>query len=108
MASAGGQIAFDPVKQLQRPALLLANGTVYLAFGSHADSPPFHGWVLGYDARTLAQTCVFNLTPNGDEGAIWAGRDGHGGRTKAALCMRWPATARLMPAAAARTTATAF
>ncbi len=71
MASAGGQIAFDPVKQLQRPALLLANGTVYLAFGSHADSPPFHGWVLGYDARTLAQTCVFNLTPNGDEGAIW-------------------------------------
>ncbi len=71
MASAGGQIAFDPVKQLQRPALLLANGTVYLAFGSHADSPPFHGWILGYDAKTLAQTCVFNLTPNGDEGAIW-------------------------------------
>ncbi len=71
MASAGGQVAFDPVKQLQRPALLLANGTVYLAFGSHADSPPFHGWILGYDARTLAQTCVFNLTPNGDEGAIW-------------------------------------
>lgn len=71
MASAGGQVTFDPVKQLQRPALLLANGTVYLAFGSHADSPPFHGWILGYDAKTLAQTCVFNLTPNGDEGAIW-------------------------------------
>ena len=71
MASVGGQVTFDPVKQLQRPALLLAHGTVYLAFGSHADSPPFHGWILGYDARTLAQTCVFNLTPNGDEGAIW-------------------------------------
>ena len=71
MASVGGQVAFDPVKQLQRPALLLANGAVYLAFGSHADSPPFHGWILGYNARTLAQTCVFNLTPNGDEGAIW-------------------------------------
>ncbi len=71
MASAGGQVAFDPLKQLQRPALLLAHGTVYLAFGSHADSPPFHGWILGYDAKTLAQTCVFNLTPNGDEGAIW-------------------------------------
>ncbi len=71
MASVSGQVAFDPVKQLQRPGLLLANGTVYLAFGSHADSPPFHGWILGYDVRTLAQTCVFNLTPNGDEGAIW-------------------------------------
>ena len=71
MASANGKVAFDPVKQLQRPALLLANGTVYLAFGSHADSPPFHGWILGYNAKTLAQTCVFNLTPNGDEGAIW-------------------------------------
>ncbi len=71
MASANGQVAFDPVKQLQRPALLLAGGTVYLAFGSHADSPPFHGWILGYDSKTLAQTCVFNLTPNGDEGAIW-------------------------------------
>ena len=71
MASVGGQVTFDPVKQLQRPALLLANGTVYLAFGSHADSPPFHGWILGYDARTLAQACVFNLTPNGDEGSIW-------------------------------------
>ncbi len=71
MANTNGQVVFDPVKQLQRPALLLANGMVYLAFGSHADSPPFHGWILGYDAKTLAQTCVFNLTPNGDEGAIW-------------------------------------
>jgi hypothetical protein len=71
MASVNGTIAFNPVKQLQRPALLLANGTVYLAFGSHADSPPFHPWILGYDAHTLAQTCVFNGTPNGDEGSIW-------------------------------------
>ena len=71
MASAKGQVTFNSVKQLQRPALLLTNGTVYLAFGSHADSPPFHGWILGYNARTLAQTCTFNLTPNGEEGAIW-------------------------------------
>ena len=71
MASVNGVVTFDPVKQLQRPALLLANGTVYLAFGSHADSPPFHPWILGYDAHTLVQTCVFNGTPNGDEGSIW-------------------------------------
>lgn len=71
MASNHGVVTFNPVKELQRPGLLLTGGVVYLAFGSHADSPPFHGWILGYDARTLAQTCVFNLTPNGDEGAIW-------------------------------------
>ena len=44
---------------------------VYLAFGSHADSAPFHGWILGYDARTLALRCTFNTTPNGSDGAIW-------------------------------------
>jgi len=71
MESDHGKVTFDPVKELQRPGLLLTGGVVYLAFGSHADSPPFHGWILGYDARTLAQTCAFNLTPNGDEGSIW-------------------------------------
>ncbi|MGI4789297.1 MAG: pyrrolo-quinoline quinone [Janthinobacterium lividum] len=71
MASVNGKIVFDPVKQLQRPGLLLVGGVVYLAFGSHADSPPFHPWILGYDAHTLAQVCVFNGTPNGDEGSIW-------------------------------------
>jgi len=70
-ASVNGVVAFDPVKQLQRPGLLLVNGVVYLAFGSHADAAPFHGWILGYDARTMKQVCVFNTTPNGAEGAIW-------------------------------------
>jgi hypothetical protein len=70
-ASADGRIVFDPVKHLQRASLLLLNGVVYLGFGSHADDPPFHGWILGYNAKTLAQVCVFNVTPNGSEGSIW-------------------------------------
>ncbi len=70
-ASENGVLTFDPLKQLQRPGLLLTNGVVYLAFGGHADSPPFHGWILGYDARTLQQVCVFCTTPNGSDGAIW-------------------------------------
>ena len=69
--SVNGRIAFDPVKHLQRASLLLANGVVYLGFGSHADSPPFHGWILGYSAKTLGRVCVFNVTPNGTEGSIW-------------------------------------
>lgn len=66
-----GQMPFDPVRQLQRTSLLLMNGVVYAAFGSHADQGVFHGWILGYNARTLAQTCAFNTTPDGSEGAIW-------------------------------------
>jgi hypothetical protein len=66
-----GQVAFNPVTQLQRTSLLLTGGVVYLAFGSHADVQPFHGWILGYDARTLAQTCVYNNSPNGSEASFW-------------------------------------
>jgi len=69
--SLNGRVTFDPVKHLQRAGLLLAGGVVYLGFGSHADDPPFHGWILGYDAKTLARVCVFNVTPNGTEGSVW-------------------------------------
>src|SRR5262249_10220936 len=64
---------FDPLMHLQRPALLLNNGTVYVAFGSHGDRMEWHGWVMGYDATTLAQTFVSAMTALGSnsEGAIW-------------------------------------
>ena len=48
--SSGGQIAFQSLYQMQRPGLLLLNGTVYIAFGSFDDKGPYHGWILGYDA----------------------------------------------------------
>ena len=69
--SVNGRVSFDPVKHLQRTGLLLASGVVYLGFGSHADDPPFHGWIMGYDAKTLSRVCVFNVTPNGTEGSVW-------------------------------------
>jgi hypothetical protein len=65
---------FIPQWQLQRPALLLANSTVYLAFSSHGDLCPYWGWVIGYDAGTLAQKFVTPLTnPNTgcNLGGIW-------------------------------------
>jgi hypothetical protein len=49
----------------------LNNGVVHLGFGSHGDNPPYHGWVLGYDARALTQVMAFNVTPNGEGGGIW-------------------------------------
>ena len=71
VGSSGGRLAFDPLRENQRPALLVNSGTVYLAFGSHGDQPPWHGWLFGYNAATLAQTFVYNVTPNGFGGGIW-------------------------------------
>ena len=67
----GTTVPFNPLTQLGRPALTLSNGIVYLAFASHCDIDPFHGWVLGYDETKLTQEVVFNSTPNGTNGGIW-------------------------------------
>jgi uncharacterized protein (TIGR03437 family) len=70
------QLAFDPRQHLQRPGLLLLNGTVYVAFGSHGDFPPWHGWMMAYDASTLRQTSVYNTTANNTAASIWQGGRG--------------------------------
>jgi hypothetical protein len=62
---------FDPLMQNQRPALFLANGNVYIGYASHCDKEPYHGYLLGYDAHTLAQTGVFNTSPGGEGASIW-------------------------------------
>jgi hypothetical protein len=69
--SVGGTITFDPRRQNQRAALLLLNGTVFIAWAAHCDESPFHGWILGYDAKTLQRTIVYMTTPNGVRGGIW-------------------------------------
>jgi hypothetical protein len=71
-----GALRFEPKMHLQRPGLLLANGMVYVAFGSHQDTPPYHGWILGFDARTLQLKASFSTTPNGEEGGIWQSGNG--------------------------------
>ena len=69
--SQGGRLAFDPLRENPRGALLLVNGTVYLSWASSCDVGPYHGWIMAYDAATLVQKAVFNTTPNGAEGGIW-------------------------------------
>ena len=69
--SSAGTLQFNARYELQRPGLLLLNGIVYIGFGSHGDSGPWHGWILAYNAATLKRTGAWCTTPNGFGGGIW-------------------------------------
>jgi len=83
----GTTVFFEAKQQLQRAALTLANGIVYVAYGGYDDTDPFHGWIIGFNASTLQPlpNYVFNTTPNSPtnqfgpnagEGGIWMGGGG--------------------------------
>jgi hypothetical protein len=62
----GSNVTFNAKQENQRPALTLAAGIVYVAYAGYADTDPYHGWIIGFNAANLSQTTnyVFNLTPN--------------------------------------------
>jgi hypothetical protein len=66
-----GVIPFSSVNENQRSSLVISNGIVYVCYAGYCDTPPYHGWIFGYDASNLSQKIIFNTTPNGDEGGIW-------------------------------------
>jgi outer membrane protein assembly factor BamB len=70
-ASRNGKITFEPTLQLQRLSLVLFAGKVYVGFGSNCDYGEYHGWLLAYDASTLAPIATFVSTPNALRGGIW-------------------------------------
>jgi len=71
--SVHGMVSFNALRENQRAGLLLANGVVYIGWASHGleTTYPYHGWLIGYDAATLTQAAVFNVTPNGMQGGVW-------------------------------------
>jgi len=69
--SSGGNIKFDLKWENNRPGSLLLNGIVYLGFAAHGDQGPYHGWVLAYDAKTLAFKSAYCASPNGAGSGIW-------------------------------------
>ncbi len=69
--SLNGVLAFDSRFHLQRAALLLDKGRLYVGFASYGDFGAYHGWVIAYDATTLKQVGSWVTTPNGYQGGIW-------------------------------------
>ena len=42
------------LRENQRSALSLVNNVVYVAWASHGDNSPYHGWVVGWNVSNLA------------------------------------------------------
>jgi len=74
--SVNGSLTFDSLWENQRPGLLLLNGIVYVGFAAHGDNGPWHGWILGYNAGTLAQTGAYCASPNGTGAGFWMSGQG--------------------------------
>jgi hypothetical protein len=71
-----GHVGWNGATLFNRPALLFNAGVVYVTMGSHVDALPGHGWVLAYDASSLAQVGTFNTSPNGAQAGLWMGGGG--------------------------------
>ena len=71
LGNVGGVISFIPQHEVNRPGLLLMNGVVYIALGGGS-----HGWLLGYNATTLAQLYVLLLSPNAYASGVWMTGEG--------------------------------
>ncbi len=75
----------DPINLLQRAALALANGMVYIGYGgNYGDCGQYHGWVVGITERPgagingqpAAPLRAFDTTPQSSGGAVWMGGGG--------------------------------
>jgi len=69
--SHNGTITFSELNDIQRPALLLLEGTVYIGWAGAE-----HGWIMGYDAATLVQTSIFATSPNAIRAGVWQSGNG--------------------------------
>ncbi len=69
-------VTFNAAYQHIRPGLLLENGHLIIASGSHCDNGPWYGWVMSYNASTLLQEAIFNVQPNGGSAGIWMSGNG--------------------------------
>jgi hypothetical protein len=75
-------VRFNADCQRNRPALLLLNGVVYVAFGSLAcdrdcpDGTLYRGWIAGYRAADLAEVAVVSTGVDRGHAGIWQAGSG--------------------------------
>ena len=69
-------INFNSRNQLQRPGLLIENGVVYAAFGSHCDRATYEGWVVGVKETGGITSLWSDVHQDGGAGGIWVGGAG--------------------------------
>ncbi|MGA9508453.1 MAG: hypothetical protein WBV55_07385 [Candidatus Sulfotelmatobacter sp.] len=63
---------FTDFYQMNRPGLLMANGHIYIAFGSNGNNTdPCQGWVLSYNAGTLQLEGAYTVEPGKNLASIW-------------------------------------
>ena len=69
--SVNGIVPFNPLADVQRAGLLLANSRIYIGWAGSQ-----HGWIMAYGATSLKQLAIFNTTPNAQFGGVWASGNG--------------------------------
>lgn len=68
-----GNTPFVPGQVMQRGALSLVNGWLYVPFGGRGDTPPWRGWVMGIDTRRPKTTQrAFCTSPVSDGAGVWS------------------------------------
>lgn len=69
-----GTLNFVPLNQIQRPGLLLSNGTLYIGFGSNGCDLKARGWLFAYNVSNLQQIAQMTTQPDNSYGSsIWQG-----------------------------------
>jgi hypothetical protein len=59
----GGQVHFHAYESRNRAALLLEGNTIYAAWASFCDHPPYGGWIMAFDESSLAQVARVDVNP---------------------------------------------
>ena len=67
----GTTTTFTDLYQINRPGLLLANGHIYVGFGSNCCNAYSQGWLLSYNAATLQQEGAYTTEPGQTLASIW-------------------------------------
>lgn len=77
--SGGKEVTFQDQHRMQRPALLLSDDVLYIAFGTAGcdKDPPSTAWTMAYDANSLKQLAVLDVGPTQQAiPGMWMAGDG--------------------------------